>query len=74
MPYYFDNASTTPINKEVLEAMTPWLSSDWGNPSSKYLIGRKAHKAISGDALSELAHSQDSERLSHINSPRVIRQ
>jgi len=47
MPYYFDNASTTPINKEVLEAMSPWLSSDWGNPSSKYLIGRNAHKAIS---------------------------
>ena len=47
MPYYFDNASTTPINKEVLEAMNPWLSSDWGNPSSKYLIGRKAHKAVS---------------------------
>lgn len=47
MPYYFDNASTTPIDKKVLEVMTPWLSSYWGNPSSKYLIGRKAHKAIS---------------------------
>jgi len=46
MSYYFDNASTTPIKKEVLEAMNPWLSSDWGNPSSKYLIGRKAHNAI----------------------------
>ena len=46
MSYYFDSASTTPVNPEVLEAMKPWLTSLWGNPSSKYSIGRNAHRAI----------------------------
>ncbi len=46
MSYYFDSASTTPVNNDVYEAMKPWLTSEWGNPSSKYSIGRKAHRAI----------------------------
>ncbi|HUN02991.1 MAG TPA: aminotransferase class V-fold PLP-dependent enzyme, partial [Niabella sp.] len=31
---YFDNAATTPLDKEVLEAMMPYLTERFGNPSS----------------------------------------
>ena len=33
---YLDHTATTPIAPEVLEAMTPYLTSEWGNPSSSY--------------------------------------
>lgn len=33
---YFDNSSTSPIDREVLDAMLPYLSEEYGNPSSKY--------------------------------------
>lgn len=39
---YADNAATTPVTPAVLEAMTPWLMENYGNPSSIYSIGRTA--------------------------------
>lgn len=33
---YFDNAATSPIDEEVLDAMQPYLKEEYGNPSSKY--------------------------------------
>ena len=33
---YFDHAATTPIRKEVLNEMLPYLSINYGNPSSIY--------------------------------------
>lgn len=33
---YFDHAATTPLRKEVLKAMLPYLSNSYGNPSSVY--------------------------------------
>lgn len=33
---YLDNAATSPIDEEVLEAMLPYLKEEYGNPSSKY--------------------------------------
>ncbi len=41
-----DNAATTPINPNVLEAMLPFLKNDFGNPSTIYKIGKKAHSAV----------------------------
>ncbi len=35
-PVYLDNAATTPIKPEVLEAMMPYLKEQFGNPSSSY--------------------------------------
>ncbi len=46
MKVYFDNAATTPISKEVLEAMIPYLQNIHGNPSSIHAEGRKARAAI----------------------------
>lgn len=43
---YLDNAATTPITKPVLDAMMPYLTEQYGNPSSLYSLGRTAHKAI----------------------------
>jgi cysteine desulfurase len=43
---YLDNAATTPLDKEVLEAMTPYLTEKFGNPSSIYSYGRETRMAI----------------------------
>lgn len=43
---YLDNAATTPLRTEVLDAMMPYLSNRFGNPSSLYSYGQEAKKAI----------------------------
>ncbi len=44
--YYFDHAATTQIKPEVLEAMMPFLTNSYGNPSSVYALGRESRSAI----------------------------
>ena len=51
---YFDHAATTPIKKEVLEAMKPFLNEEYGNPSSIHIKGAKAKVAIE-NAREEIA-------------------
>jgi cysteine desulfurase len=43
---YFDNAATTPLDPQVLEAMLPYLTEKFGNPSSIYSYGREVRMAI----------------------------
>jgi len=43
---YFDNAATTALDPEVLEAMLPYLTDNFGNPSSIYSYGRETRLAI----------------------------
>ena len=43
---YFDHNATTPIDERVLDAMLPFLSSFYGNPSSLYRAGRVVRSAI----------------------------
>ncbi len=43
---YFDHNATTPLDERVLEAMLPFLSTFYGNPSSLYRQGRLARSAI----------------------------
>src|SRR6478735_2546752 len=43
---YFDNAATTSLDPEVLEAMMPYLTDKFGNPSSIYSYGRESRMAI----------------------------
>lgn len=46
MKVYLDNAATTPLAPEVLEAMLPYLTENFGNPSSSHAFGRKTKTAI----------------------------
>jgi cysteine desulfurase len=43
---YFDNAATTPLDKEVLDTMLPYMTTHFGNPSSIYSYGRESRLAI----------------------------
>jgi cysteine desulfurase len=43
---YFDNAATTSLDSEVLDAMMPYLTGKFGNPSSIYSYGRETRMAI----------------------------
>lgn len=43
---YFDNAATTALDKEVVEAMLPYMTTHFGNPSSIYSYGRESRLAI----------------------------
>lgn len=51
---YADNAATTPVSPEVIEAMTPIFAESWGNPSSLHEKGREA-KEILDDARERIA-------------------
>ena len=43
---YLDHAATTAVSKSAREAMLPYFSEDYGNPSSLYLFAQKAKKAV----------------------------
>lgn len=43
---YLDNAATTRIDPEVLDAMMPYLTDQYGNPGAVYAFGREARKAV----------------------------
>jgi cysteine desulfurase len=51
---YMDHSSTTPVDAAVTEAMLPYFSDRFGNPSSLYSIGREARKAME-DARAKVA-------------------
>ena len=46
MPAYLDNAATTPMRPEAVEAMLPFLSERFGNPSGSHAVSREARKAL----------------------------
>ena len=43
---YADNAATTQVSEEVLNAMMPYFRTEYGNASSIYAMGRSAQKAV----------------------------
>ncbi|MDH6236189.1 cysteine desulfurase family protein [Cryobacterium sp. CG_9.6] len=49
---YLDNAATTPVRREALEAMWPLLTSGFGNPSSRHSVGEAAAAALTEARLS----------------------
>jgi len=60
---FMDHASTTKIDKEVLEAMLPFFSDYFGNPSSIHSFGREAHDAVdlSRKNIAELINGKGDE-------------
>jgi cysteine desulfurase len=57
---YFDHAATTPVHPRVVEAMTPYLTQVFGNPSSVHGFGRVARQALE-KARDEIAHFMDAD-------------
>jgi len=43
---YLDHAATTPLDSRVLEAMTPFLTTSYGNPSATYALGKTSADAV----------------------------
>ncbi|MFA6554329.1 MAG: cysteine desulfurase family protein [Candidatus Paceibacterota bacterium] len=60
---YFDNASTTPLDKRVLKEMMPYLTDDYGNASNLYETGRCARKAIvqASEQIAKALHCRTDE-------------
>lgn len=54
---YADNSATTKISKNALDAMMPYLTDEYGNPSSLYAVGQNAKKGV------ELARKQVADAL-----------
>jgi cysteine desulfurase len=46
MAIYLDHAATTPLRREVLDAMLPFLTESFGNPSSAHAFGRAARAGL----------------------------
>jgi cysteine desulfurase len=63
MHVYLDNAATTPVAPEVIEAMIPILKEGFGNPSSSHFFGRqvKAHLETSRRNIAKHLNCQPSE-------------
>ncbi len=63
---YFDNNATTKIAGEVFEAMKPYLTEYYGNPSSSYSFSRQSKNAISA------ARENVAELLGAANSDEIV--
>lgn len=63
MRVYFDNAATTPIDKDVLKAMYEVMESQYGNPSSIHAHGREVRTVIekARKSIAALLHASPSE-------------
>jgi cysteine desulfurase len=61
--YYFDNNATTRVAPEVIEAMAPFFSEFWGNPSSAYSFGKAVANDIrlARDKVAALIHADPRE-------------
>lgn len=62
---YADNAATTPMSESVFEAMKPFLTEFYGNPSSLYRIGREARRAVT-EARMKVARALNAKEPSEI--------
>ncbi len=60
---YLDHSATTPVDPRVVEAMVPYLSDRFGNPSSLHRLGREASQALdrARQTVAEILHARPSE-------------
>ncbi|WP_187264441.1 cysteine desulfurase family protein [Pontibacter beigongshangensis] len=63
MRVYLDNAATTPLDKEVFDAMAPYMLEHYGNPSSIHGHGREVRSAIekARKTIASLLHTSPAE-------------
>jgi cysteine desulfurase len=63
MPVYLDHNATTPLDPRVLEAMLPYLGTEFGNPSSVHRFGRAARAALdtAREQVAALVNAQTSQ-------------
>lgn len=63
MRVYLDNAATTPLAPEVLEAMMPYFTEHFGNPSAQHSYGRESRAAVeqARKKIANLLHAKTSE-------------
>lgn len=65
-PYiYADNAATTPLSPRALDAMMPYLTSEFGNPSGIHRIAREAALAL-GEARATMARALNASRVDEL--------
>jgi cysteine desulfurase len=48
---YLDNAASTPIDKQVIDEMLPFMQNNYGNPSSLHKLGRYSRQGILNSRL-----------------------
>ncbi len=62
-PVYLDYAATTPLDPRVLDAMLPYFSEDFGNPSSVHAFGQRAEAALEDarQRMADLLNAQPNE-------------
>ena len=60
---YLDNAATTPVRPEVLEAMLPYFNVQFGNASTVYRLGHQSREALRGsrEKIASLIHAKETE-------------
>jgi cysteine desulfurase len=63
VPAYLDNAATTPMRPEAVEAMLPFLTERFGNPSGSHAVSREARKAVdeARDSLAQCLGARPAE-------------
>jgi cysteine desulfurase len=62
---YLDNNATTPVAPEVFEAMRPFLTSHYGNPSSAHALGRESRAAVeqARQEVADLLGARDADEI-----------
>lgn len=62
-PIYFDHAATTPLCKEAVEKMIPYMTEIFGNPNSQHYYGRESVKAVdeARDGIAKIINAKPNE-------------
>ena len=69
---YLDHAAATPVRREVVEAMLPFFTEDFGNPSAVYDLGADAKEALEEQRakVAQLINAQPEEIIFTSSSAR----
>ena len=68
---YLDYSATTPVKEDVLNAMLPYFTDNFGNPSSLHQYGRQARKLSAPSPTSMAAEATTSASTAKRNAGRI---